>query len=115
MVQLIKKIIGVSAKINFAELHKNGAVIIDVRTKSEFQRGHIEDSINIPLDSLNANLSKLKKDKPVITCCASGIRSASAKNILSANGLPDDFACAKDAVNLNNLDDWKEFHDAELK
>ena len=37
------------------------------------------------------------------------------KNILSANGLPDDFACAKDAVNLNNLDDWKEFHEAVLK
>jgi hypothetical protein len=37
------------------------------------------------------------------------------KGILEANGLPDDFACAKDAVNLNNLDDWKEFHEAVLK
>lgn len=37
------------------------------------------------------------------------------KSILSANGLPDDAAAPKDAVNLNNLDDWKEFHEAVLK
>lgn len=37
------------------------------------------------------------------------------KNILSANGLPDDASAAKDAVNLNNLDDWYEFHQAVLK
>lgn len=36
------------------------------------------------------------------------------KSILSANGLPDDASAARDAVNLNNLDDWKEFHAAEL-
>jgi hypothetical protein len=37
------------------------------------------------------------------------------KAILSASGLPDDAQAFRDAVNLNNLDDWKEFHDAELK
>jgi hypothetical protein len=37
------------------------------------------------------------------------------KAILSANGLPDDASASKDAVNLNNLDDWKEFHEAVLK
>jgi hypothetical protein len=37
------------------------------------------------------------------------------KTILSASGLPDDAQAFHDAVNLNNLDDWKEFHDAELK
>jgi Domain of unknown function (DUF5069) len=40
---------------------------------------------------------------------------ATRKSILGANGLPDDAAACKDAVNLNNLDDWKEFHDAALK
>ena len=40
---------------------------------------------------------------------------ATRKGILSANGLPDDASACKDAVNLNNLDDWKEFHDAALK
>ena len=37
------------------------------------------------------------------------------KCVLSANGIPDDATAAKDAVNLNNLDDWKEFHEAALK
>jgi hypothetical protein len=37
------------------------------------------------------------------------------KSILSASALPDDAQAAKDAVNLNNLDDWKEFHEAVLK
>jgi hypothetical protein len=37
------------------------------------------------------------------------------KSVLGANGLPDDANAPKDAVNLNNLDDWKELHDAVLK
>lgn len=37
------------------------------------------------------------------------------KTILSACGLPDDAHACRDAVNLNNLDDWKEFYDAVLK
>ena len=37
------------------------------------------------------------------------------KSILGANGLADDASACKDAVNLNNLDDWKEFHAAVLK
>ena len=37
------------------------------------------------------------------------------QSILGANQLPDDAAAAKDAVNLNNSDDWKEFHEAVLK
>src|SRR5205085_8661309 len=37
------------------------------------------------------------------------------KSILGANAVPDDGGAPKDAVNLNNLDDWKEFHEAVLK
>lgn len=40
---------------------------------------------------------------------------ATRQSILSANGLPDDGFNLPDAVNLNNLDDWYEFHQAELK
>ena len=40
---------------------------------------------------------------------------ATRKSILSASGIADDASAAKDAVNLNNLDDWKEFHEAVLK
>jgi hypothetical protein len=37
------------------------------------------------------------------------------KSILSACGIADDASAPKDAVNLNNLDDWYEFHQAVLK
>ena len=40
---------------------------------------------------------------------------ATRKSILGANGIADDASAPKDAVNLNNLDDWKEFHEAVLK
>lgn len=86
MIESIKKILGFSPKTNFAELIKQGAQIIDVRTKEEFQNGHIKGSVNIPLQSLQQNFSKIKKDKAVITCCASGIRSTSAKSILKNKG-----------------------------
>ena len=86
MINTIKKLLGFGPAVNFKELIANGAQIIDVRTKGEYQGGHIRGSVNIPLNTLQQSLSKIKKDKPVITCCASGMRSASAKSILKASG-----------------------------
>jgi len=74
-------------KTDYAKLIKEGAVILDVRSKNEYSAGHIKGSINIPVEILRDNLSRLNdKNKTVITCCASGIRSASAKSILRSNG-----------------------------
>lgn len=86
MIQWLKNLLGIGPATDFKALYASGAQIIDVRTKSEYQSGHIKGSINIPLQSLSISLSKIKKDKPVITCCASGMRSASAKSILKSNG-----------------------------
>jgi len=87
MINILKKLFGIGPGVNYAELVKNGAIILDVRSKAEFAGGHIKGSVNISVDTLRNNLSKLKdKNKPVITCCASGMRSASAKGILTANG-----------------------------
>lgn len=87
MIETIKNMLGLGPKVDYALLVKQGAIIVDVRSKGEFSGGHIANSINIPVDVLANNLAKLKdKNKPVITCCASGIRSASAKNILKSNG-----------------------------
>lgn len=83
---LWKFFFGGGIKINFAELVQNGAQIIDVRTKAEYESGHIAGSQNIPLQVLESNLGKIKKDQPVITCCASGMRSGSAKSLLEAQG-----------------------------
>jgi phage shock protein E len=88
MLNTIKQLLGFGPQVDYAQLMKDGAVIIDVRTKSEFQGGHINGSLNIPLNNLSNHYSKLKKDKPIITCCASGMRSAQAVNILKSNGFP---------------------------
>ena len=87
MINILKKLFGLGPAVNYAELVKNGAIILDVRSKSEFAGGHIKGAVNISVDTLRNNLGKLKdKDKPIITCCASGMRSASAKSILVSNG-----------------------------
>lgn len=86
MLQFFKNILGLGPKVDLAALVKNGAQIIDVRTKGEYGGGHIRGSVNIPLQNLQNNCSKIKKGKPVITCCASGIRSGQAKSILTSKG-----------------------------
>jgi len=73
-------------KINLQEVISSGATILDVRTKSEYQSGHLRNSINIPVDNLQQNIKKLDKNKPIITCCASGARSAFARRMLKSNG-----------------------------
>ena len=68
---------------------QNGAQVIDVRTKAEYKQGHIKGSVNIPLDSLPGQLQHIKKDKPVITCCGSGMRCAQARNLLLSRGFQE--------------------------
>lgn len=85
MFDFIKKLFGGNS-VDYKELHRNGAQIIDVRTPTEFNGGHIKNSKNIPLQNLQSEMKKLDLKKPIITCCASGMRSSSAKSILKQNG-----------------------------
>ena len=62
----------------------------------------------------------VKLDQASIESLNSAIRGYNHKDevrqgILAANGLADDASAFRDAVNLNNLDDWKEFHAAVLQ
>jgi phage shock protein E len=75
-----------SEKPDFAKLIKEGALIIDVRTAAEYAGGHIKGSSNIPLGDLSRQTVKLNKDKPLILCCASGIRSSTACRTLRSKG-----------------------------
>ena len=85
MFDFIKKLFG-GKSVNFKELLENGAQIIDVRTPAEFSSGSVRNSKNVPLQKLAAEMKKLDLKKPIITCCASGMRSSSAKSILKQNG-----------------------------
>ncbi len=81
--------LGLSAsreKVN--ALVERGAVIVDVRTPGEYASGHIRGSQNIPLDELQHRIDEIvNMEKPVITCCASGMRSGSAAAMLKNAGV----------------------------
>lgn len=89
-----KKIMGIFdfifgvKKRQLTELLEKGAIILDVRTQKEWDNGHIKSAKHIPLDDLQNHVEELRKlDKPVITCCASGARSAQAAEYLSLNNI----------------------------
>ncbi|MEO8770600.1 MAG: rhodanese-like domain-containing protein [Ferruginibacter sp.] len=87
MLNKIKNLLGLGQKIDFAFLKRQGATVLDVRSNIEFESGHIPGSLNIPVDRLSAYMNQQKdKNKIIVTCCASGMRSKNAKNILSVNG-----------------------------
>jgi phage shock protein E len=69
---------------------RKGAVIIDVRTPNEFDRGRVPESINIPIDRISVNAERIKAMKrPVILCCNSGARSGAAMQLLKAKGVKE--------------------------
>lgn len=68
----------------------NNAVLLDVRTKEEYAEGHIEDSVNVPLDSVMSVESVVKdKNTPLFVYCFSGSRSGQAVSILKRMGYND--------------------------
>jgi phage shock protein E len=79
-------------------LSKN-AIVIDVRTKEEFQMAHYKDALNIPYDEIEKHIKKLEayKDKQIILYCRSGRRASIAKQTLEKYGF-------KNVLNAINLD-----------
>lgn len=77
---------GAAAKI------KNGAVVIDVRTASEFAGGHVDKAANISVQELASKLDEVRTlvggdlSKPIVVYCAAGRRAASAQQILMEAG-----------------------------
>ena len=84
---LLDFLFGNNAK-KIQDFKNRDAVIVDVRTKSEYDSGNISGSKHIPLNQLSSKISEIKKwNKPVITCCASGMRSGNAVKILNSNSI----------------------------
>ncbi len=86
MFNFIKKVLSPSEEVDLKQLNKDGAIIIDVRSPAEFKSGHLPASKNIPLQQMSSNLDSLNPHKPIIVCCASGVRSGSAKRMLNKAG-----------------------------
>mgnify|MGYP001544389693 CR=1 FL=1 len=86
MLGLIQKIFGEG--VDLQEKLSEGAIVIDVRSPGEFSGGHVKGSKNIPLGDIGAKIKTIKKwNKPIITCCASGMRSGSAATLLKREGV----------------------------
>lgn len=73
------------------DLLKEGAIVVDVRSRGEFAGGSVKNSINIPLDELEKKYSSLDKDKTIILVCASGGRSGQAMQFLKSKGFTNLF------------------------
>lgn len=63
-----------------------GAVVLDVRTETEYKTGHIKDSVNIPLSHLHEGALPFDTGTVIITCCSHGLRSVKAMKVLQSRG-----------------------------
>ncbi|TLM97393.1 MAG: rhodanese-like domain-containing protein [Actinobacteria bacterium] len=68
------------------EAQKSGAQVVDVRTPSEFQLGHIPGAVNVPVDQIQAQSASWDKNATYVIYCASGARSQIAVDLLKAAG-----------------------------
>lgn len=77
------------------------ALIIDVRTPTEFSQGHIENAINIPLDSIQEIANKISdRTTPLYLYCASGARSSNACRFLESQGF-------EQVTNMGGIASWR--------
>lgn len=84
---ILKQLFGGSPAVDLESVIQQGAFLVDVRTPGEFASGHVKGSVNIPLDSIPAQLAKFKNKKNIIVFCQSGGRSSQAKSLLEKNGV----------------------------
>ncbi|MEX6688953.1 rhodanese-like domain-containing protein [Danxiaibacter flavus] len=76
------------SKKQFQQLSKEGAIVIDVSAPTEFSAGHLENSRNLPLQSLIQKVPQLSvQKKPVIAVCRNGVKSSLAVALLSNAGV----------------------------
>lgn len=90
MNSIFGKLFGGSSSLSMQDIydlvHRDGAVLLDVRTGDEYRKGKVHNSINIPIDELAERASELPKDRPIIVYCASGGRSTMAHRLLKEKG-----------------------------
>lgn len=84
---ILSMLFGNNNNTKLAELCKQNALLVDVRTPAEFSSGSVKGAINIPLNSIQNHLSKFKNKTNIIVFCKSGGRSSMAKTILEQNGI----------------------------
>ncbi len=69
-----------------AAMLEQGGLVLDVRSRREWEAGHCADSLLMPVDELQARLGELPKDAPILVCCAVGGRAKAVAEFLRAQG-----------------------------
>ena len=68
-------------------VNQQGAVVIDLRDKGEFSKGHILDSVSLPFSKLEKEIADhAEKDKPLVLVCKMGQHSSAAGKKLGSLG-----------------------------
>ncbi|WP_281615599.1 rhodanese-like domain-containing protein [Flammeovirga sp. SubArs3] len=76
--------------MNYRELVNNGTPLLDVRSEAEFNEGHIEGAVNIPVNDVQRRMDEVKNlGSPLIVCCLSGGRAGVAKALIEAAGVKE--------------------------
>jgi len=83
---VLKGLVKVISVEEFLSLDRESIFILDVRTKDEYDLGHIEGAVNIPVDEIRQNLGKIPRDKKIIVYCSVGLRAYVACRVLYQNG-----------------------------
>ncbi|RTL57893.1 MAG: rhodanese-like domain-containing protein [Rhodocyclaceae bacterium] len=79
---------GISTAEATLKINREDALVVDVREANEWAAGHIANARHIVLGQLEKRLHEIEKfkERPVIVCCASGMRSAGACKQLQKAG-----------------------------
>lgn len=84
----LKNIFNTKPDERLLEVLNNNGLVVDVRSAAEFVSGHVKDSKNIPLNTIESKIPELKKHSGnLVLCCASGNRSGMAKKLLEKHGI----------------------------
>lgn len=85
---------GLAENVTFEKMALRGAadgaketLLVDVRTKEEFEEGHIAGAVNIPVDEIRGRLGEFDQNKDITIYCQLGIRGYVASRILAQNGI----------------------------
>ncbi len=71
----------------FAAEYSGKSIVVDARKPSEYQAEHVENAINIPLDTINTHLSEVPEKEPFYLHCLGGYRSVIMGSILKSRGI----------------------------
>ena len=93
---------GNASSISGAEAHAlvaQGATLLDVRTAGEWEGGHLDGALHIPISELGGRLAEVPREHPVVVYCASGGRSARGASLLASAGY--------EARDLGSMSNWE--------